>query len=111
MLKFCMDLSPESKSVNVAQSPAANFPYSALSYGHFIAGQHYVTARDNYPYALILYTISGKGMLTWHGQTKVLLPNQAVAISCEEWHEYRTLEDEWTFFWIHCGGEGLKAFL
>lgn len=112
MLEYNFDLSPSSYSrVYTPDIVAKSFPFYVTELGYFEAGPGYYTRRDGKNPALLFYTVSGKGELTWKGQTCVLEPGSAAVILCDSYHEYRTVPGAaWKFYWVHLDGSGLAGY-
>lgn len=79
--------------------------------GYFKTSPPYFTERENLNSFLIIYTLSGKGMLKYGGQTYHLLPESAVFINCMDHHYYECLSgQEWEFLWIHFNGSSALGY-
>lgn len=73
--------------------------------GYFRTAPPYFTERANLNSFLIFYTISGKGLLKYQGQSYHLLPGTSVLINCMNHHYYECLSrQEWEFLWLHFNG-------
>lgn len=73
--------------------------------GYFRTEPPYFTERANLNSFLIFYTISGKGLLKYQGQSYHLLPGTSVLINCRNHHYYECLSgQEWEFLWLHFNG-------
>ena len=112
MLDYKLDLLPQSHTrVHTPDVTAKTFPYYVTELGYFLTGPEYYTRRDGKDAALLIYTASGCGEMTWKGQTATLWPGSAVVIHCDSYHEYRALPGEpWGFYWVHLSGTGLEGF-
>ena len=112
MLEYKLDLSSDSRSrVYTPDITARAFPFYATELGYFEAGPEYFTRRDGKDAALLIYTVSGRGEMTWKDQTCTLEPGSAVLIACDTLHDYRSLPGApWVFHWVHLSGAGLAGF-
>lgn len=101
-------------SIRIMATPSA-FAKSSLYYiqeaGHFRTLPNYFTERENLDSYLIVYTLAGKGSLTYGGKTYAVLPNQLFYIDCRNHQYYRTdPSDPWELLWIHFYGSASKAY-
>lgn len=112
LLEYRLDISEKSHSrVCTPDITAKSFPFFVTEMGYFEAGPEYFTRRDGLEMALLICTDSGRGEMTWKGQTCALEPGSAVIILCDSYHEYRTLPGApWVFHWAHLNGAGLAGF-
>lgn len=88
------------------QNPVTNnLPFFVPSMGDFCCDGNYFTRREGMEAALLLYTLSGEGLLEYEGKWIPLKPMHAVVLDCRKPHEYRTRGDSWHFLWIHFVGK------
>jgi AraC-like DNA-binding protein len=96
------------KSYAIAHTPARisqKLPFFLESTGHYYEGKKYFTEREDYDTYLILYTISGQGILRYREKECILKAGYVTLIHCKEYQYYGTLsEDPWEFRWIHLNG-------
>jgi len=79
--------------------------------GHFQTGPNYFTERELLSSFLVVFTLSGKGYLTYKNKTFTLLPYQGFLIDCMEKHHYKSDEkDLWEISWLHFNGEMGRAY-
>jgi AraC-like DNA-binding protein len=70
--------------------------------GYFKTKAPYFTERQNLDSFLIVYTISGKGLLRYEEKEFVLTPGHCFYINCMNHHYYEALSNNtWEFLWIH----------
>lgn len=70
--------------------------------GYFKTSWPYYCERQNLDSFLILYTISGHGILEYGDNTYTLEKNSCFFINCNRHHMYRALpKEQWEFLWIH----------
>ncbi|MDP4153618.1 MAG: AraC family transcriptional regulator [Bacillota bacterium] len=107
-----LDISSYSWSEHHTMSSAArDIPFAVTAIGHFCAGPQYFTNRSERDDYLLLYTISGSGLIRYRGVETELVPGQAILIYCFEPQYYRTgSKGDWTFEYIHCNGSGCELF-
>lgn len=90
---------------------SSGLPFQADSFARFLAGEHYLTERSGYNKFLIIYTMSGRGKLTFRGREYDLKCGDTFFIDCNEYHKYCTSkEHEWEFSWIHFRGDSVRHF-
>lgn len=91
---------------------SVNFPFRPASAGHVYACPGYYVKRSKRSEAYILYTLSGKGEMTWKGETVSLTPGSVCIIHCEEYHYYKTTSTDcpWEYYYVHFTGSGLDAY-
>ncbi|WP_373232572.1 helix-turn-helix domain-containing protein [Cohnella sp.] len=79
--------------------------------GHFHTLTPYFTEREYLNSFLIVYTVSGRGKLTYRGHTYDLRPRQAFLIDCMEYQYYTTDPDQpWELLWVHFNGHGVTRY-
>ena len=105
-LKFSLDISGESAWFVKTPSPVSKrMPFYINEYGHYIANSDYFTERQGQEDFLLIYTLSGSGLLKYSGQEYLLEKDQAVVMYCENYHLYKTVSAEpWRFMWVHFSG-------
>lgn len=81
--------------------------------GHFITTPKYIlTSRQNLHSFLLLYTVSGKGIVQYQNNTVELPAGYAVLINCQEPHSYRCAPDHtWNVRWVHFSGHCITGYL
>ena len=94
MLDYCLDIN-ENSYINVytADSTALSFPFFLYEDGYFEANDKYYTIRSENPMYLLIYTVSGSGMVKVNDKTCYLSKGMAVLIDCRDLHEYRTISN------------------
>lgn len=79
--------------------------------GQFQTLEKYYTERKNLNSYLVVYTISGKGHLTYKGKSYTLLPNQVFFIDCMDYQYYETDKQElWEILWVHFNGSSIRGY-
>jgi hypothetical protein len=101
-------------SVRVIATPSS-FAKSTLYYvqeaGHFHTLEPYYTEREQLDSYLMVYTIAGKGKLTYQEKTYTLFPNQLFFIDCMEYQHYATDKIElWELIWVHLNGSSVRGY-
>lgn len=86
---------------------AKNMLFYMQEAGYFKTEASYFAERANLHSYLILYTLSGEGILRYQGEQYVLTAGTCFYIDCMEPHYYKTANDgQWEFMWLHfCGSE------
>ncbi|MGN0243868.1 MAG: AraC family transcriptional regulator [Lachnospiraceae bacterium] len=92
------------------QSARQSFFY-VQEVGYFKTSPPYFTERANLNSFLVFYTISGKGVLKYLGQTYELLPGTVVLIDCINHHYYECVSGQnWDFIWLHFNGATARGY-
>lgn len=81
-----------------------SLPFWAISSGSFTCDDSYFTKRDGLDNFLLIYTKKGSGYVEHSDKTYTLPPNSMVLIDCNRYHHYKTLDDSWSFLWVHFSG-------
>ncbi|QYR19569.1 helix-turn-helix domain-containing protein [Paenibacillus sp. sptzw28] len=101
-------------SVRLIATPSS-FARTSLFYvqevGHFRTLASYFTEREQLSSYLVVYTVSGKGRLSYRGKMYTLLPGQVFFIDCMD-HQYYTTDPEepWELLWVHLNGVSVRAY-
>lgn len=94
-------------------------PVSPLCMEHFLYLQQYAvmdmgssfyTHRKNYDSFLILFTLSGNGILTYRGSDYILSIGDGFLIDCHEEHSYQTSREHWEHIVLHFNGKDAAFF-
>ena len=112
MIHYNMDVLADSFTAAVApDSVTAVFPFSVLVDGIFSTGQHYFTERSGQNFHILLYTLTGEGLITVRNQQISLSRHQAVLLPSYEYHRYQNASaHHWEFDWAHLDGSGVYDF-
>lgn len=87
------------------------FPLSLRGMGQFFSDDQYMTERDGLEECLVIYTVSGSGLVEHQGQKRRVEKGDLVVIDCREYHRYRTEPGgEWVLFWVHFAGPAAFDF-
>ena len=79
--------------------------------GYFQTDATYYTERANLNSFLMIYTISGSGILHYQGDVYALTPGFACLINCNEHHFYQCSPDsQWEFLWMHFNGANALGY-
>lgn len=80
--------------------------------GYFKTTPPYSTERANLPSFLVIYTLSGTGVLEINGKNLSLTPGSCMFIDCMQHHRYYTKAgSNWEFLWAHFYGAGCAGYL
>jgi len=105
-----LDLLEESFSLgNTSRADACKLPFQIPSCGYFQAKNTYFTEREGLENHLLLYTISGTGLLDYNGKNYTLNPGQAIVFDCNPYQFYRS-KSNWVFKWIHFTGSAAEEY-
>ena len=112
MIHYNMDVLADSFTAAVApDSVTAAFPFSVLVDGIFSTGQHYFTERSGQNFHILLYTLTGEGLITVRNQQISLSRHQADLLPSYEYHRYQNASaSPWDFAWAHLTGCGVSDF-
>ena len=112
MLQYELDLQNGSTWDNYPSDPAfAGLPCLLTESGCFLVGPNHFTTRDSKNSLLILYTLRGKGKLSYGGKTYSLPPASLVFLDCRKWHDYRADSPEgWSYRFLHFDGDGVQFY-
>ena len=79
--------------------------------GHFKTTPPYSVERANLPSFLIIFTLSGEGILEIDGKTESLQSGSCMMIDCMKHHHYYTQSgSKWEFLWAHFYGAGCHGY-
>lgn len=79
--------------------------------GYFKTMPPYFTERENLNSFLILYTISGQGVLQYQSKEYTLSAGQCFFIHCKNHHLYYALKGpQWEFLWLHFYGSSSLGY-
>ena len=79
--------------------------------GYFKCRSKYFTERENQNSFYISYTLSGKGSLSYKGETYTVSPGQAFFIDCMDHHYYKTVSPQgWDTCWVHFNGANARSY-
>lgn len=78
--------------------------------GHFVCNRDFYIKRSSFSSYLLLYTISGSGILNYENNSCILYENSIALIDCNRPHEYYPSGDGWEFRYIHFNGALSDAY-
>ena len=79
--------------------------------GYFKTRPPYFTERANLHSFLVIYTISGRGVLRLQDHSHPLRARSCCLINCMEHHYYECLSgQEWEFLWLHFNGTNALGY-
>ena len=108
------DYSWSSDSIRYIATPsptAKSIYYYIQEAGHFKTTPPYFTKRKNLHSFLIVFTLSGEGILEYEDKTYTLASGQAFFINCMTAHHYYTKKDSnWEFLWLHFEGSNSLGY-
>lgn len=112
-LSYNMDTSDKSSWLTVTTSPAtrASFAY-VQELGDFYCGPDYFTARENLPSYMIMYGLSGEGILEYNNETFSIKPGNLIWMDCFLPQYYYTSKktSHWHYMWVHLYGPTAQAY-
>lgn len=90
---------------------AKSIYYYVQETGYFKTTYPYFTERVNLNSFLIIYTISGKGLLRYEDKDYNLKTGSLLFIDCMKHHFYQALgNEEWEFLWLHFNGTNTLGY-
>jgi len=95
---------------NIPSETAKKLFYYVQWTGHFVCKKDFLIKRKNFNSYLLLYTVSGKGILQYEGNEYEMKENSIMFIDCEKLHVYFPDSDRWEFKFIHFMGESSKKY-
>ncbi len=91
--------------INTPSQKAKSTYFYMQEAGYFKTRPPYFTERAGLPSFLIVYTLSGSGLLHYNGSEYSLSEGQCFYINCMNHHDYATKQgSEWEFLWVHFYG-------
>lgn len=92
--------------INTPSALAKSTYFYVEEIGFFKTDSNYYSERQYLNSYLIVYTLSGKGILKYKENTYNLYPGDLFFIDCMEYQYYATSSEEnsWKFFWVHFNG-------
>ena len=104
-----LDIEPSSEWVTATPAAADILPFYITEIGHFYALNQYSTEREGNDSHMLLYTLSGEGVMEADGSRLTLQRGYAVVVDCMKHHLYRTKSEKWDFIWLHIKGAGVSG--
>ena len=90
---------------------AQKLPFYLYSCGHFICDDAYYTKRKGLNNYLLIYTISGEGIIKYRDTEVSATQNTCFVINCDEYHYYKTAPNkDWDFYFIHFSGACVNEY-
>ena len=97
--------------INTASLSARQTFFYVQEAGYFLTSPPYFTERKNLASYLIIYTISGRGQLTYQDSTYCLSPGTVMFIDCMNYHYYECLKNQkWEILWLHFNGTSAMGY-
>jgi AraC-like DNA-binding protein len=108
-----LKLDPEQDTFFSSFTPSSivkKLPFYLLTSGYFYQLTRYQINRDRYHNYLLLYTLSGEGLLKYSGREYRVVPGTFMLINCEFRHLYKTnRHSHWEFVFFHINGSALQG--
>lgn len=113
LANYLLDISEDSSStIHTPTMMAKRLPFYVYNSGHFYAGSSYFTEREDLDNYLLIFTVSGSGVIRYKGQEQLVRQNQAFVINCREYHYYKTgPEGLWEIKWVHFNGSACESYI
>lgn len=101
-------------SIRIINTPSASAKmtfFYVQEMGYFKTVPPYFTERAGLTSYLILYTLSGKGVLNYEGEEYLLEKGDCFFIDCMKHHKYNTYDSlGWEFLWLHFYGSSSAGY-
>lgn len=101
-------------SIRLIMTPSAlakSIYFYVQEAGYFKTDDAYFTERKNLNSFLIVYTLSGKGILKYRDHSYPQVSGCCFWINCLEHHYYETAHGEnWEFLWVHFNGNNALGY-
>lgn len=109
---FFLEMSEDSEILTYTPNLISRqLPFYLEGTGYIQAFENYYTEREEAENYMLIYTLSGSGVLNYRGKTVTIKENQAVMINCFEYQYYSTgPEGLWEYKWIHFSGSGCTIY-
>ncbi len=112
-LKYQLDMlkKPTWRFVNPGEFSKENLIY-IQECGKFCSGKNYYTKRSGLDSYLIMFTLSGKGILEYGGERYSLTPESVMFIDCKQYQNYYTdkTAGKWDVIWVHFYGKNVSPY-
>jgi AraC-like DNA-binding protein len=111
-LNYLLDVHEKSISLShTVGSVYRQLPFYITECGHFFAKSGYFTEREGKNDYLIIFTVSGSGVIRYRGQEYSVKQGQVFMIDCNEYHFYKTgYTGSWEIKWMHFSGNGCESY-
>ncbi|MCH5212849.1 MAG: AraC family transcriptional regulator [Oscillospiraceae bacterium] len=110
MRKYEENISDSSLWVTTTPTPLAEtLPFYITEAGYFSAEHNYEISRSFHDSHLLLYTVSGTGIVMSDNEEISLPPKNCVIIDCRRPHRYFSASAKWEFIWLHFKGSAVSA--
>jgi AraC-like DNA-binding protein len=111
-LNYLLDLGRQSRSFTRTPSLISKqLPFYITDWGHYFALGNYFTEREKQDNYLLIYTVSGSGILKYYGEEYIIKPQQAFLINCFNYQFYKTgPEGLWEIKWVHFNGPACPSY-
>ena len=80
-------------------------PFCVSSIGDYDCDENFYVDRAGYDTCLLMYTLSGEGIVKYEGKECLLKPGEAVIIDCRKHQYYASNKKRWHFLWLHIEGK------
>jgi len=85
--------------------------FYAQEVGYFKTQCPYYSERQNLDSFLLVYTLSGHGILEYEEASYQLGEGECFLINCQKHHKYRTVDNgEWEILWLHFNGNSAFGY-
>ncbi|MEI6132548.1 MAG: AraC family transcriptional regulator [Bacillota bacterium] len=96
---------------HTANKSAAGLGFVLESCGHFNCSEKYFTERSGLKSWILIYTLSGNGIVRFRNIERELHSKSCLILDCEEDHYYATKPNSsWEFYYLHFRGISAKSY-
>lgn len=97
--------------INTPGKTAKSIYFYLQEVGYFKTYPPYFTERAHLNSFLIIYTLSGEGILNYHNQIYTITKGQCFFINCMDYHYYKVSGNStWEFLWVHFNGNNSLGY-
>ncbi|MCL1855142.1 MAG: AraC family transcriptional regulator [Clostridia bacterium] len=110
--EYDLDIDDESYGVITSVNRATeNLPFISYCAGHYFARSKYYTVNRVLEGYLLIYTLSGRGLLTVGSREYTLMPGDMLLINCDDTpHRYQCDGKRWELLFVRFYGKGCKGY-
>ena len=80
-------------------------PFVLTTIGDYDCDERFFVDRSGYDTCLLMYTLSGEGVIRYENQEQRLRSGDIVVIDCRKYHFYAACGARWHFLWFHIEGK------
>ena len=110
-VKYNFDLSPQSHwEIATPREISYKLPFYVEFIGNYFTQINFFTERSNVMSYMAMFTVSGKGILTYNNQDHILSEGSIFIVDCNEYHYFKPITENWNYRWLHYNGIAAHTF-